>query len=88
MTELTEKIQSAIKSKKIIIGYKESIKFIKTNSPKLIIVAMNTPEKMKKEIEYNAKISGIELQVFEESSKELGIECGKPFPVTTLVIKR
>lgn len=88
MTELTEKIQSAIKSKKIIIGYKESIKFIKTNSPKTIIVAMNTPEKMKKEIEYNAKISGIELEVFEESSKELGILCGKPFPVTTLVIKR
>jgi large subunit ribosomal protein L30e len=84
---LTEDIQRAIKSDNIIIGYKESIKFIKTGSPKIIIVAKNIPEKMKKEIEHNAKISKVKLEIYEGSSGELGVICGKPFPVTTLVIK-
>jgi large subunit ribosomal protein L30e len=70
-----------------VIGYKESIKFIKTDSPKIVIIAKNAPEKIKREIEENAKISGIDVQIFKGSSKELGILCGKPFPVTTLVIK-
>lgn len=84
---LAEEIQSAIKSNKVILGYNESIKFIKVNSPKLIVMAKNTPEETKKEIEYNAKISNAKLEIFDGSSKDLGVLCGKPFPVTTLVIK-
>lgn len=84
---LTEIIQEAVKSKKIIIGYKESIKFIKLNSPKLIVVAKNIPEKMRKEIEHNARISNTRIEVFDGSSGDLGVVCGKPFPISTLVIK-
>ena len=84
---LTEEIQTSIKSKNAIIGYKESISFIKLNSAKLIVIAKNAPEKIKKEIEYNAKIAGIEINVFDGTSKQLGLICGKSFPVTTIVIK-
>lgn len=87
MTELTETIQSAIKSNNIIIGYNESIKFIKNNSPKIVIIANDAPEKIKKEIENNAKVFEIEVQIFKGTCKDLGVICGKPFPVTTLVIK-
>jgi large subunit ribosomal protein L30e len=87
VTDLTKIIQSAIKSNKIIIGYRESIKFIKTNSPKMIIIAKDAPEKIRKEIEDNAKIFEIEVKIFEGSCKDLGTICGKPFPVTTLAIK-
>jgi large subunit ribosomal protein L30e len=84
---IVEDVQSAIKSGKAIIGYKESIKFIKTGSPKLVVIAKNIPENMKKEIEYNTKISNIKLEIFDGSSKDLGIICGKPFPVSTIAIK-
>lgn len=84
---LEDTIQAAVKTGKAVIGYRRSIKFIKINTPKLIVVAKNTPEKLRKEIEHNAKISGIKIDAFQGSSKELGIFCGKPFPVTTLVIK-
>lgn len=87
MKTLEQLIQEAIKSEKIVIGYKESIKFIKTGSPKLVVIAKNTPEKIRREVEYNVKIFGIEIQEFEGSSKELGILCGKPFPITVLAIK-
>lgn len=85
--DLAREIQAALKENKVIIGYKESIDFIKSNKPRLIVVAKNIPENMRKEIEHNAKIFGLELVVFEGSSKELGIICGKPFPISTLVIK-
>lgn len=84
---LLKTIQAAIKSKKTIIGYKRSINFIKSNKPKLIVIVKNIPEWMKKEIEHNAKISGVKVEVFDGTSKELGVICGKPFPVTTLIIK-
>lgn len=84
---LTETIKEAIKSKDLIIGYKTSIKFIKLNSPKLIVIAKNIPDRMKKEIEYNAKTSNTKVEVFDGNSSDLGIVCGKPFPISTLVIK-
>lgn len=83
---LTEEIQKAVKEKKAIIGYRESVKFIKLNKPELIVIAENSPDEMKREIEYLAKVAGIKIEKVE-NSKNLGIICGKPFPVTTLVIK-
>lgn len=84
---LEDKIRSAFKSKNAIIGYKESIKFIKMNSPKLIVLAENTPEKIRKEIEHNAKLSKVKVETFKGSSRELGVICGKPFPVMILTIR-
>jgi len=84
---LTETIQAALKSGKVVIGYRESIKFIKVSTPRLIVIAKNAPEKSRKEIEYNAKIGNAKVEIFDGNSKELGVICGKPFPVTTLVIK-
>ena len=85
--ELVKEIQKALKENKVIIGYRESIDFIKLNQPKLIVMAKNIPDEMRKEIEHHAKIFGIKVSIFEGSSKELGVICGKPFPVSTLVIK-
>jgi len=82
-----EEIKNAIKSKDIIIGYRKAIKFIKTDKPKMIIIANNMPEKMKKEIEIHAKIFNLDMKVFDGDSKKLGIICGKPYPVTTIVLK-
>lgn len=83
---LVKEIQEAIKNKKVIIGYRESIKYLKMNKAELVVIAENSPEKIKKEIEHIAKIGNIKLETVRDS-KELGVICGKPFPVTTLVIK-
>ena len=84
---LTVDIQSAIKSNRAVIGYNESLNYIKTNTPKMIIVANNLPISIRKEIEHNAKISKTKFEVFDGTSRELGVICGKPFPVTTIIIE-
>lgn len=82
-----DEIRSAMNSNKIIIGYRRSIKFIKSNIPKSIVVANNIPDSMKKRIEEVAQLSSVKVEVFEGDSINLGVLCGKPFPVGVVVIK-
>ena len=84
---LIESIQNAIKTNQVAMGYKESIRLVKSQTPKMIVVAKNLPENRQKEIEHNAKLGNVKLEIFEGSSKELGIVCGKPFPVSVIAIK-
>ncbi|MBI2005454.1 MAG: ribosomal L7Ae/L30e/S12e/Gadd45 family protein [Candidatus Aenigmarchaeota archaeon] len=84
---LTDDIQSAIKANKTIIGYNESLTYIKTNTPKVVIVANNLPLSIRQELEHNSKVSRAKFEVFDGTSRELGVVCGKPFPVTTIIIK-
>ncbi len=84
---LTEEIQSAVKSKNAVVGFRNSVKTIKNGNPKLIVIANNIPPEMKKEIEADIKSGKIKIEVFDGSSKDLGVVCGKPFPVSTLVIR-
>jgi large subunit ribosomal protein L30e len=84
---IVEEILEANKSSRIILGYRQCKKFIKLNDARLVVIAKNVPEKMRKDIEHEAKIAGIRVEVFESGSKELGVLCGKPYPVSVLVIK-
>jgi len=84
---LVDTIQAALKSKNVVIGFRESIKHIKLMDVKLIVIAKNIPDRMKREIEQNAKVGDMKIETFDGSSKELGIICGKHFPITSLVIK-
>ena len=84
---LADEISQAVKANNTIIGYRESIKFLKTSPAQKIIVAKNMPENLRKEIEHNSKLAGTKIEIFEGSSVELGVVCGKPFPIGVLVIK-
>ena len=84
---LSEEIQSAIKANNAILGYRRSIKFIKLNQAKLIVMANNIPEQVKSEMEHVAKLSDSRFEIFNGSSKDLGVFCGKPFPISVLTIK-
>ncbi|MFH0710969.1 MAG: 50S ribosomal protein L30e [Candidatus Aenigmatarchaeota archaeon] len=84
---LQEEVQTAVKNDKAVLGYRRSIKFIKLNAPKLIVIANNMPQNLRNEIEHNAKVSDVKVEIFNGTSTELGIICSKPFPVSALVIK-
>lgn len=84
---LADEIQSAVKSNKVVIGYNESVNYIKTKTPKMVIVANNLPASVRQELEHNVKVSKTKLETFDGTSRELGVACGKPFPVTTIIIE-
>lgn len=86
--DITKIIKSKTKEKKIILGYKTVIKLMKSGRPELIIYANNFPEEKKKTIDRNAKISKVEVKEYPNDGVNLGLVCGKPFPVGVLAIKR
>jgi len=86
--ELKTEVQAAVKAGAAVLGYKETIELIRNGSPKTAVVANNAPEARLAELSHDAKLSGVKLETFEGDSKELGLICGKPFPVMVLAIKR
>jgi len=86
--ELTKIIKNAIKENRVVLGYDRTIKEIKTKKPKLVIYANNIPKDKLKNIIYNTKIAKIDVEKYPDDNVNLGLVCGKPFPVSVLVIKR
>lgn len=83
---LIKEIKTKIRENKVIFGYRECLKYLKLHKPKIVVIAENAPEKIKKDI-FFALDDKNKLRIFKGSSIELGTLCGKPFPITTLVIK-
>lgn len=84
---ITKLIKEKIKQGKVIIGYDTVIKAIKMGHPKLIVFANNLPEGRIKTVKHNARIARIEVKAYPKNSTDLGLICGKPFPVSILAIK-
>ena len=84
--EESREIRRATDTGKVIFGSKESENSIKNGSAKLIIVANNTPELSKEKIVLVAEVAKTPVFMFEGSGMDLGSVCGKPFPVSVMVI--
>ncbi len=76
----------AIKTGKVRFGSKETLKAVKLGKAKMVIIAANAPEEVKKDILYYAKLSKIPVYIYQRTSIELGTICGKPFMVAAITI--
>lgn len=83
---MTEDLRSAIKEKKVILGSNRTIKYLKLGKVKMIVIANNCPEIVKKDLEHYTKLTGVKLENFDGTAKQLGIFCGKPFSIASLAI--
>jgi large subunit ribosomal protein L30e len=86
--DLEKTIKENLKEDKVIIGFKSVIKILKKGNPQMIVLANNIPEENKKIIIHNAQISNVEIKEYQNDSVNLGLVCGKPFPISVLAIKR
>jgi len=84
---MLDELRNALKEKNVIIGSKRTIKYLKLGNVKIIVLANNCPEEIRKDIEYYAKLSNLKIENFDGTAKQLGTVCGKPFPIATLAIK-
>jgi len=82
-----QELRTALNNKNVIIGTKRTIKYLKIKNVKLVILANNCPENIKKDIEHYANLSEVKVETFDGTGKQLGIFCGKPFSITALAIK-
>jgi large subunit ribosomal protein L30e len=84
---MIDELRNAVNEKRVIIGSKQTVKNLKLKNIKLVVLASNCPENIKKDIDYYSKLTGIKVEKFDGTAKQLGMFCGKPFSIAVLAIK-
>ncbi|KZL82357.1 60s ribosomal protein l30, partial [Colletotrichum incanum] len=83
---INSKLALVIKSGKVILGYKSTLKSLRTGKAKLILIAGNTPPLRKSELEYYAMLAKTPVHHFSGTNIEMGTACGKLFRCGTMAI--
>merc|ERR1712225_122776 len=83
---INSRLALVMKSGKVTLGYKSTIKAIRSGKAKLIIIAGNTPPLRKSELEYYAMLSKTNVHHFSGNNIELGTACGKLYRCSTMAI--
>jgi large subunit ribosomal protein L30e len=83
---MTEDLREALKEKKVILGTGRTVKYLKLGKVKMIVMASNCPDEVRKDLEQYTKLGEVKLEKFDGTSKQLGVFCGKPFSIATLAI--
>ena len=81
-------IKKMIKAGNVIIGTEMAMKGLKLGKLEKIMVSSNCPERVEKNINYYAGLTGTEVQKLDYPNDELGIICKKPFSISVLALSK
>lgn len=84
--ELARELQTALRTGKVVLGYRRTLRELVNDRAKLIVIAKNAPEHISEELKRYAALAKVPVLVFEGSSRELGSVCRKPFMVSSLAV--
>ena len=79
MVDLNKAIMTTVKTGKVLFGASDTLKTAKAGKAKLIVMAANCPKDVREDIEYYSKLSNIPIIIYNGTSIDLGVACGKPF---------
>jgi large subunit ribosomal protein L30e len=80
------KIQLVMKSGKTALGYKTTIKALRSSKAKMVIISTNTPALRKSEVEYYAMLAKCAVHHYSGNNSDLGTACGKFFRVSMMTV--
>ncbi|KAJ2400160.1 60S ribosomal protein L30 [Coemansia sp. RSA 2559] len=83
---INARLALVMKSGKASLGYKSTLKNLRSGKAKLILISKNTPPLRKSEIEYYAMLAKTSVHHFSGNNLDLGTACGKLFRVGTLSV--
>lgn len=83
---VNSKLHMVMKSGKASLGYNSTIKTLRHNKAKLVIISNNTPPLRKSEIEYYAMLAKCQVVHYAGNNTDLGTACGKFFRVSMLSV--
>ncbi|KUK04890.1 MAG: large subunit ribosomal protein L30e [Methanosarcinales archaeon] len=79
---LNKELMSAVKTGKVLLGSKQSLKAVSAGNAKLVVVASNCPPSVKRRLEE----ANVPIIRFDGTGVDLGTVCGKPFAIAALAI--
>jgi len=72
----------AVKTGNVIVGAKRTVDAAADGSAKMVVLASNCPEEIKKKVQ----ATNVPVLEYEGTSVELGPVCGKPFTIAAMAI--
>jgi large subunit ribosomal protein L30e len=76
----------AINTGRVHLGSKVALREMRRGRARVAILSSNCPETTKATIENYGRLSEIPVIHHQKDSLDLGVLCGKPFPVSTIVV--
>ncbi|KAJ3199452.1 60S ribosomal protein L30 [Entophlyctis luteolus] len=83
---VNSRLALVMKSGKYTLGYKSTLKSIRSGKAKLLLIAGNCPPLRKSELEYYAMLSKTSVHHYSGNNIDLGTACGKYFRVGVISI--
>ena len=83
---MNNKLSLVMKSGKYVLGYKSTLRSLRSGEAKLIILSNNCPTVRKAEIEYYAVLAKAKVVFYQGNNISLGTACGKYHRCSTLAI--
>ncbi|KAG7387563.1 60S ribosomal protein L30 [Phytophthora pseudosyringae] len=83
---INSRLQLVMRSGKVALGYKQTLKNLRSGKAKLVILASNTPPLRKSEVEYYSMLAKTGVHHFTGTNNDLGTACGKYFRVSCMCI--
>ena len=83
---INSRLALVMKSGKYTLGYKTTLKTLRSGKGKLVIIANNCPPISKSEIEYYAMLSKTGFHHYHGNNVDLGTACGKLHRVGVLTV--
>lgn len=79
-------IRMAVDTGSVEFGERDGVKAALNGTAKLIVLSKNCPKKIRDDICYYAKISGVKTYEYDGTSLALGSLCGRPHLVAVLSV--
>ena len=79
-------LKHVVRTGKVIIGSRKTLKYVKLGKVKVVVAASNLPPDLRSDLEYYAKLSNIPIIYFPGTNRDLGTVIGKPFSVAMMGI--
>ena len=85
-TNINAALKLVMKSGKYKLGYRETLRSLRSGKSKLVLVSNNCPTVRQSEIEYYAMLSKTPVHRFDGGNSDLGTACGRYFQVSMLTV--
>merc|ERR1712093_871096 len=83
---ISARLALVIKSGKYTLGYKSTLKAMRSGKSKLVLISGNTPPLRRSELEYYAMLSKTPVHLYQGSNVALGTAAGRLFRVGVMTI--
>ncbi len=81
-----DEIKKLLKTDKLVLGTKATIKQLRQGKLASVVLSLNCPEDVEKEINHYAKIAKVKSSKINLPNDELGTFCKKQFSISVLGI--